>query len=230
MNRDKYVIIDTEGSALFDFKRPADAEGQPRLAELAMLLVDENLQVTGERHFLIRPDGWEMSAEATAINGLTMDMLSADGIPVVHALDAYAEAIGEGRVVVAHNAQHDCKTMRAELRRAGRDDLFLQTRNSCTMRAANGYVIKADGKKGWPKLSDCCAHFEIEVSGAHRAMDDARACLEVFRKLVEIGAALPGAVHFAKNKPEGTPDRKPAGRRVGKAKPAAVSGDDDIPE
>ena len=32
----KYAVIDTETSGLFDFSKPAEAEGQPRLASLAI--------------------------------------------------------------------------------------------------------------------------------------------------------------------------------------------------
>lgn len=31
------LVIDTETNGLFDFSKPADAEGQPRLAHLAMI-------------------------------------------------------------------------------------------------------------------------------------------------------------------------------------------------
>ena len=43
----KYVVIDTETSGLFDFSKPADAEGQPRLASLAMVFLDQDMAETG---------------------------------------------------------------------------------------------------------------------------------------------------------------------------------------
>lgn len=33
----KYLIIDTETTGLFDFSKPADGEGQPRLAQICMI-------------------------------------------------------------------------------------------------------------------------------------------------------------------------------------------------
>ena len=32
----KFVVLDTETSGLFDYCKPADADGQPRLAEIAL--------------------------------------------------------------------------------------------------------------------------------------------------------------------------------------------------
>lgn len=66
MNTQRLLVIDTETSGLFDWSRPADAEGQPRMSSLAMLAV------LGERvwlkaHAYVRPDGWTMAPDATAI-------------------------------------------------------------------------------------------------------------------------------------------------------------------
>lgn len=199
----KWIVIDTEGSALFDFKRPADAEGQPRLAEIAILYLDENLQIEREYQRLIRPDGWVLHPDAAAVNGLTMERLMAEGVPVGEVLDRYAEAIDAGYAVVAWNAQHDCKAMRAEFRRAGRPDRFEQTANFCAMRKSNGVVLKPGGKKGWPKLSEACEFIgrARDESGVHRALGDARDCHAVFLYLRDRGVDLTPEVHYAREKP-----------------------------
>lgn len=201
----KYAVIDTEGSGLFDFKRPADAEGQPRLAELVMIFLDDSLQVESEYQAYVRPDGWEMSPGATAVNKLTTEFLIENGRPIVDVLADYTAAIVGERVIVAHNAQHDCKTMRAELRRAGLPDLFEQTKNICTMRALTDVccIPPAGGRGGYkfPKLSEACVYFDFPILGDHSALNDARAALQLFRKIVELGVCPEPAVHYAKNPP-----------------------------
>src|SRR5689334_16678932 len=149
MTTDGGIVIDVENTGKFDFKRSADAEGQPRMAQLAMILIDDEGLVEGERNFYIRPDGWTMDPEATAINGLTDDFLHTHGVPVAVALEAYSAMVRAGRFVVAFNAQFDVKQVRGELRRAGMPDLFEETRNICVMRKANGIILKEGGKKGW---------------------------------------------------------------------------------
>lgn len=200
----KGIVIDTETSALADFKRSADAEGQARLAHFAMILIDEEGNVEGENNFFITPDGWSMHPEATAKNGLTDEYLALHGVPVKIALDCYTAAISEGRFVCAFNAQFDCKIMRGELRRAEMDDLFEQTPNICVMRKANGIIQceridKKTGEKklvnGWPSLNRCREVLGISTEGAHGAVKDAMDALAVYRHLRAKGVDLQPEVH-----------------------------------
>lgn len=210
----KYAVIDTEGSGLFRYKDeagrpvPADADGQPRLAELVMIFADADLKIEREYQTYIKPEGWEMAAGATAVNGLTTEFLLANGVPVVEALTVYSEAILDGRVIVAHNAQHDAKQLRAELRRAGMPDLFEQTPNICTMRGLTEVCkIPPNGGRGgykWPKLSEACVQFGFPILGDHSALNDAKACLQLLGKMIELGACPEPQVHLAKNPPEKT--------------------------
>lgn len=204
----KYLCIDTETNGLFDFSRPADAEGQPRLAHLCMIYADESLNVERRYDKLIKPDGWVMSEEIGAINGLTTERLEAEGVPLAEVLDEYAAAILAGHVVVAHNAQYDTKVMRGELRRMGRDDLFERTGNICTMRASVGVcrIKKASGNGfKFPKLHEAMAHFKLPVESAHNATNDAEACFTLFRRMRELGIRMEPAVHYAKTRPEREP-------------------------
>lgn len=203
----KFLIFDTETSGLMDFKRPADDPGQPRVASVAMILLDHIDAEPRECGFLIKPDGWELSAEAAAVNGLTMAQLEAHGTPIAHALDLYEQAVLAGFVVVAHNAQFDCKMMRAEFRHAGRPDLFEQTRNVCTMRTATDIVrIPAKNGRGfkYPKLREAAEFFGIPHDDAHTSMGDARATLGILRHLHRLGALPEPKVYYAA---DGAPSR-----------------------
>jgi len=202
----KYAVIDTETSGLFDFSKPADAEGQPRLAHLAMILVDEDLVELARYDQFVKPDGWTLGEEVMKVNGLTNEHLTEHGVPVADVIAEYAKVIDDGFVIVAFNAQYDTKVMRGEMRRAAVDDRFEATPNICVMRALVD-VCKVPKKTGkgfkLPKLSEACAHFEIVNEGEHTATGDAEAALALFRRLHESGAVLTPAVHFAKAPPEG---------------------------
>ncbi len=206
----KYAVIDTETSGLFRFRDdagnpvPADAEGQPRLAHLAMILLADDLSEESAVEYFVKPDGWEVDAGAVAVNGLTTEILNEKGVPVKDVLDAYTKVVNDGYVIVAFNAQFDTKVMRGELRRAEMDDLFTRTPNICVMRASTD-ICKVPKKSGvgykFPKLSEACEHFKIENDGAHTAMSDARAALGILRQLLGRGACPAPAVHFATNRP-----------------------------
>jgi DNA polymerase III epsilon subunit-like protein len=208
----KYLVFDTETSGLPDYAAPADDPCQPRLAQFTGHLLDEQLRTTDTLNYLVAPDGWEMTPEATAVNGLTTEHLREHGAPIADLLAWYTTTIHAGYVPVSFNVRHDCKIFRGELRRAGMDDLFAITPNICLMRASWAKeigMVKADGsRRGWPKLSDACRHFEIPQSDEHTSPGDADAHLALFLKL-HAGGYLPEAsVHYAKDKPQ--PDKQVA--------------------
>lgn len=205
-----YVVIDVETSGLYIYKNadgtphPADAPDQPRLAELAIIFCDDGFNVEREYQAYIQPDGWEMTAEATAINGLTTDDLILNGVPLPMVLAVYHTAILSGRVVLAHNAQFDCKSLRGESRRLGIPDLFEETFNVCTMRSAMKVIPKIkklNGKGGFPGLVDVAAYYGIPHPETHSALDDARTTILVAKALHEGGWLLAPDVHRAKNHP-----------------------------
>jgi len=200
----KYAVIDTESNGLFDFAKPADAEGQPRLAHLCIVTTQDNFKTTQTTDVYVQPDGWEMTPEATAVNGLTTEFLRANGKPVSWALALYSGLIQHGYVILAYNAQFDTKVMRGELRRAGMPDLFEQTPYVCLMRAATPVcaIPKANGKGvKFPKLSEACGFFGIIQAKQHTATDDARSAAAIAACLLAIGKLPAPEVHYAKNRP-----------------------------
>lgn len=186
-----YVITDTEGSGIFDYRKPADAPGQPRMAALGLILCNDDLVIEEQHAFLIRPDGWvfDNSSDAAKINGLTHERLMDEGIPAKDALRVYGDAIDARRIVVGYNVLHDLKQLRAEMRYVGYPDRFMQTRHLCVMQGCRKIVDArtADGRKKAPRLEEACAHFQIERDVAHTALSDALDALAILRKLRDLG-------------------------------------------
>lgn len=183
-----FLILDTETSGLFDWSLPADAPGQPRLASIALLFVDGDLEIERRHYDLVRPDGWEMSAEAQALNGLSQERLLAEGVDVKAVLELFDGALRSGLTLVAHNLAFDAKVMRGELRRAGLSDEHCRA-GICTMRDLTQTCAIA-GPRGlkWPKLEEACRIvLGREIAGAHNALVDAKACLWLLRAMHERG-------------------------------------------
>lgn len=206
-NKPVYAVFDTETTGLFLFKDketgepvPADDPRQPRLASFAVILADENGdEISREKHF-VAPDGWSIDGTyAAEVNGLSDEFLTENGVPVADILDLWEGYITEGYIAAAFNAQFDCKMMRAELRRAGREDLFEQTRNTCLMRGLAPY--KDEGLcvvRGYVKLSEACEYFGIVNENAHDAMADAEAALGILKRLITDDRVIEPKVHYAK--------------------------------
>ncbi|MDR6431255.1 3'-5' exonuclease [Brucella pseudogrignonensis] len=203
----KFLVIDTETTGLFNFKLPADAEGQPRLAHLAMIWADAEGKELDRQDLYVRPNGWSMPqgpGSAGAVNGLTDEFLQANGADINDVLDQYLEEVRRGLVVVAFNAQYDLKVMRGELRRAGKPDLFEQTLNVCVMRPMTALCKITYANRGgfkFPNLGEALAYFGHELKDAHKAMNDAEGALIVMRELLKLGELPTPAVHYAKEKP-----------------------------
>ncbi len=60
----KFMVLDTETTGLFDFKLAADDPTQPRMATAAIILLDTIDAEPREFGFMVKPDGWEMPADA----------------------------------------------------------------------------------------------------------------------------------------------------------------------
>lgn len=199
----KYLVIDTETSGLPNWKLPADAPGQPRLAQLGMLVLDDIDASPVSLGMYIQPDGWVMDPGAEKVNGLSTGFLRERGVPVTEALEQYVELVDAGYVVVAFSARFDLKIMRGELRRAGWDDRFERTPNICVMRACTDILRLPKGKFGgykFPKLEEACRHFGIVNTKTHDALGDASAAYKIFRALHGIGRLPAPAVHYAKER------------------------------
>lgn len=185
-----YVAVDTETNDLPDYDLSADAPSQPWLAQAGMIFLDGDFNELGRFVGYVKPEGWEMKPGASAANGLTTEFLLAHGLPVGEVLDVYEAAIKAGAMVCAQNCQFDAKILRGALRRAGRPDLFEETRQFCTMRA-----WAAHHKVKWPKLATLCGYFGINHVKAHDAEGDADAVAKLLPLMRDLGIEIEGKVH-----------------------------------
>lgn len=198
-----HLAIDCETTGLFDYTKPADAPGQPRLAQLGMIWLDHELKTLAEAEYTIKPDGWTISEEATGVNGLTQEMLEEMGGPITTALEQYAEAIDRRHVIVGFNAPYDIKMMRGELRRAKMEDRYMQTRILDVMNGSRRIVgaLTKTGKSKAPSLEEACDFFGVEREPMpHRALGGARAVVSILRALRERGAMPPYKDPYDKTK------------------------------
>lgn len=192
-----YLVFDTETTGLPDWRRPADAEGQPRLASWCMLFVDDDFEIE-ERHVgLVKPDGWEMPASATAINRLTNETLHARGESIMKPLGLLSGAVlVEHRTLVAHNLQFDTKIMRGEMRRSRMLTTEAFRGGICTMRALMDVCAIPGRGSGFkfPRLAEACKIvLGREMVGAHDALVDAKACLWLLRAMATRGMLMKDA-------------------------------------
>ncbi|MDX9730431.1 MAG: 3'-5' exonuclease [Bdellovibrionales bacterium] len=119
---------------------------------------------------LVKPSR-TMSEEVIRIHGITNEMV-ASAPPIKDVLPGFVEFI-RGSVLLAHHAQFDLGFVAAALEDAG---LSLPPEPTvCTSLLAQGNVPETPNHR----LQTLVPFFGINPGQAHRALDDANACLEV---------------------------------------------------
>lgn len=191
------VVLDTETTGLPDWKSPSDAPHQPHLVQLAMVLIDDDGAERNSVSVIIKPDGWTIPPEVSAIHGITHELAMAVGIPEKVAVQLFVSMVYDtGATVVCHNEPFDSRLMRIAMLRAGISKEKIDAKaykTFCTMQAATPIVNLPPTAKmlaaGFNKpksasLSECISFFFNEtLEGAHDALVDVRACLRVYNHL-----------------------------------------------
>lgn len=182
------LFFDTETTGKADFRAPASDPRQPRIVQLGAILQDFAGWTVGEINLLVKPDGWTIPAEATAIHGITTERCERYGLRAATVVRLFLALAGRAETIVAHNLDFDRLMVLIELARlegmAAEAEAMAVRAGYCTMREATG-PCRLPGKWGrdykWPSLQE--AHrifFKEEFAGAHDAMADVRACARVY--------------------------------------------------
>lgn len=206
------LVYDTETTGLPDFKKRSNDPEQPHLVQLALIEFDDDGNQARHRCVLVRPDGWEIPEEVTAIHGITQERAAREGIPEDKAVALYIMAQGRADIRVAHNESFDRRIMRIAMTRAGYAKDFIlaiEGRESfCTMNASRRLVNLPPSEKMMaknmtqpkpPSLAECIQHFFGEkLAGAHDALIDAQACARIYFHILamerEAEAAAPAPI------------------------------------
>ncbi len=203
MTNGPILFVDTETTGLLVQGMPVDDPSQPHLAQLAMLLTNPAGHRVGQFVAYVRPDGWEMPAAASAINGLTTDYLAAYGLPLVDVWGAFRSFSTRAELIVAHNVDFDRTVIEiATVRLGGQWDWkrpWFCTKEAsapvCCLPGRSGYPPRAkEGRYKWPTLNEAhCFLCGGPVANAHDALADAEACARVYFALLERAGAASNA-------------------------------------
>lgn len=201
-----YLIFDTETTGVYDFKRDRLDPAQPRICQLAMMLVDETDRIVAEFSTLIQPEDWHMNAEAAAVHGITEGLCLQYGIQVRNAMAMFKMLSYPAKLIIGHNVGFDMAMVDRELALLGVDNFLTGKEVVDTMALATELVqaplsdkqVAAQAKhkdSGWappggwptyksPTLSETFKHFfDVDFDGAHDAMADVRATRQIYFRI-----------------------------------------------
>lgn len=158
---------------VFDFETSGLDPVKDRVIELAAIEISNGVVV---REFsTIINAGVEITPEITRITGITQDQVN-EGMEETLAFKILNKFIGNN-ILVAHNAGFDMQFLHHTYQRiAGTtfNNYFIDT-----------LTISRDRHFYPHKLEDMCAKYEINLEGAHRALNDVHGCYQLLQKLHE---------------------------------------------
>lgn len=179
------LVFDSETTGKADFKALPSAEHQPHLLQLAAVVLDDTLAVRARFSAIVEPDGYEIPAEASAIHGITTEIAKACGFPLRDILQQFFVFQQRCFTRVAHNLRFDDLIVASAFSRIDDEWDRSQMLGRCTMLEMTE-ICDIPGPYGpkWPKLAEAYKYATSrDLEGAHDAMADVMACVEIYRWL-----------------------------------------------
>lgn len=193
------LVYDTETTGLPLFKEPSEHPGQPHLVQLGAALIDLDTRVIQSTlDVIIRPEGWTIPEEVSKVHGITTERALEVGVPEGEALGMLLAMHDRAQLRIAHNEQFDARIIRIACMRIYPThqgeiciaDEWKAGPAKCTQLISTPILklpptekMKRAGflKHKSANLGEAYEFFTgKKLDGAHSAMVDVRACMEVF--------------------------------------------------
>lgn len=179
---DKVVAFDLETTGL--------EPGEHRIVEFAFLVLDHDLDELDRWHQLVDPGG-PIPRESSEIHGITDEDVA--GCPTFEQLGPVIQATIDDAVLMAYNYEFDRSFLHAELERVGGYGIPDGTPFVDPM-----LLFKSHHPDSPNKLEVAVGHYLGKgLEGAHRAIHDTEAMVEVFRAMQRVHPDLDGTIEAA---------------------------------
>lgn len=190
-----YLFFDTETTGLpKDYRAPvSDVDNWPHMIQLGWILTDAKGTVLHEGNEIIKPIGFKIPEESSAIHGISQEKALAEGKDIQIVLKQFIADVNQADCLVGHNVSFDLNIVGAELIRLGQTDIMHRKASRCTMRESTDFC-KLPPKEGstqqykYPKLQELHKIlFGAEFEDAHDAFADITATKRCFFELKKRG-------------------------------------------
>ncbi len=179
-----YLFFDTETTGLpRNWKAPVtDLNNWPRLVQIAWLLYDNDGNLHGNKDFIIKPNGFKIPKNVTALHGITHERAVSEGSELSFVLNEFAELVEQADFLAAHNMSFDEKIVGAEFLRMKMKNFLADKKRLCTMKSS-AELCAIPGPYGykWPKLPELYKKlFDEKIEDYHNAAMDIKATARCF--------------------------------------------------
>lgn len=194
-------IYDIESTGLPKFSAPKRKRGEPfpapsdfasydsaRVVSICWLIIDKQTkEVVQQEYYVIKPDGFEISQEATNIHGISTQFAEQFGIPLNVVLERAFAGLQRCESIIAYNVEFDYNVLKSEFLRADMQDAVEEIDNKiqkCAMLMAQSYMRAPY----FPRLGDAYRYiFRRPIENAHNAIADTINC---YRCYVELSKSI----------------------------------------
>ena len=195
----KVLIFDTETTGLpVDWKIPAQRQPHnwPHVVSIAWMVLDsETNKIESQKSYIIKPIGWTVPEESTAIHGIRHSFAESYGAPLGEVIREFFETGCD--MYVAHNMNFDENViMNAVYWDLNGDVYRFQSPTKCSMKLSASMCripFKSGGGNKPPKLSELYEHVfrrKPVLSRLHGSFYDAKILTEIIQKYQPMREAL----------------------------------------
>ncbi|MBK9721532.1 MAG: GIY-YIG nuclease family protein [Saprospiraceae bacterium] len=165
--------------AIIDIETTGGIAKRDKITEIAIIIY-QNDEIIDTFESLINPER-SIPYEITRITGITNAMV--ETAPKFYEVAKDIIKITEDCIFVAHNVFFDYNFIKEEFQQLG----FTYSRKKlCTVQLSRRYFR---GLKSY-SLGSLIEHFKIAVNSRHRAMEDTKATLDVFKRVLKVSGNL----------------------------------------
>ena len=181
---ERTLLFDCETTGKADFKKSISDPAQPRIVQLAALLVENSKEIAG-LNLIIEPNGYLIPFDSSKIHGITTERADEIGVPIIPVMMLFHQLILHADWIVGHNISFDIFCAQVEFQKLSYANPFAEKPTFCTMKNSTN-ICKLPGPYGykWPKLSEVYGFaFNEPLESCHNAMVDLRATFRVYNWL-----------------------------------------------
>lgn len=161
------IVLDIETTGISAYR--------DRVTEIAAVKMHKG-EIIDEFHTLVNP-GYPIPRHITRLTGITTEMVK-DAPHIRDVLPTLKEFLGND-IVVAHNAGFDMGFLSYNF--LMHHNHKLENPTLCTYKLANR-LLDIPRRR----LGDCCEHFQVTNTQAHRAMGDVLATTQVLSNMIQL--------------------------------------------
>lgn len=174
--------------AFLDIETGGFSKTKNGVCEIAVIAVDNDLNITDTYHVFIKPYYRENSTElvsykkdAMKVNGLLVEFLEKEGTYIRHAMQDLVAFLTKNNIItlIGHNSKAFdvprveyllSRFANASVRNLNQKDTMLMAKRRLNLKSC--------------KLGDLCKHFGIINKQEHSALEDTKATIELYKKLI----------------------------------------------